>query len=237
MLIKLLSYDFTTTGSYKLNAILLDNDNTTAINTTTPPDKALFRLERFLSITPATITITSIAAGTTPASGEIVITFDESAVSDQSTNGNIKIGDVLVLSQGTTVGTTPYSRIMNTASMDTGLGTTPLTEVDQYTVTPSPNSTKDKNYSYGLSFFQEGGTEVVIPLNQILGGPITIAGETINSIRFSMITDPNLTTKYSNGLPVQFKALFYTSTDGSGTPLTLEGNANDIFSMAFIPAQ
>ncbi|WP_066873089.1 hypothetical protein [Clostridium mediterraneense] len=224
MLLKIIDSNLTNLATSTLTVVLTENDGTTPINVTGQTIlPTWFKLQNYTTATPVTVTIDSAAIGTNPTAGEIILTFDGTA--------SVVLGDVLVLSSTNVIPTTPFGRILNTASIDTGLGTIDVDGTDQYTVTPITNSTKNKNYNLRLDFLTEDGTQInpiVIPL----ATPITVNGLTIGSIVFTNLSGTNT---FNADEQFQFNTTFYSSNDGTGEPVIFEGALDDILSVSFMP--
>lgn len=227
MLVKIMNYAASTGNPWELN-VVLESAVGTPIDLTsqTAPSATLFKL---VKATNTEITITGVTLGTTPANGEIVITFAET---------DATVGDVLILTQGTTVGTAPYSRIMNSASIDTGVDVS-TDNLNQYILTPNLTSRTSGNYTLNLNFLQENGDDLTNTLDNIitLTTPITIYGIAIHSIKIEMVTAGDLgTNKYNANTSVQFKVTFYQGLNGTDPINFAPGQDPSILSVSFIPA-
>lgn len=227
MLVKIMNYTASTGNPWKLN-VVLESSVGAPINLTsqTAPSASLFKLVKADN---SEISILGVTLGTSPAAGEIVITFAETAAS---------VGDVLILTQGSTVGETPYSRIMNSASIDTGVDVT-ADNLNQYILTPNLTSRTSGNYNLSLNFLMENGSDITNTLNNIitLSTPITIYGIAIHSIKIEMVTNGDLgTNKYNSDTPIQFKVNFYQGIDGTNPISFAPGQDPSILSVSFIPA-
>lgn len=227
MLVKIMNYTASTGNPWKLN-VVLESSVGAPINLTsqTAPSASLFKLVKADN---TEISILGVTLGTSPSAGEIVITFAETAAT---------VGDVLILTQGSTAGENPYSRIMNSASIDTGVDVSG-SNLDQYILTPNLTSRTSGNYNLSLNFLMENGSDITNTLNNIitLSTPITIYGIAIHSIKIEMVTNGDLgTNKYNADTPIQFKVNFYQGIDGTNPINFAPGQDPSILSVSFVPA-
>lgn len=227
MLVKIVNYIASAGNPWTLNVVLESSVGTPIdLSSQSAPSASLFKLVKANN---SEISILGVTLGASPSTGEIVINFAEAAAS---------VGDVLILTQGSTIGETPYSRIMNSSSIDTGVDIS-TDNLTQAILTPNIASRTSGDYNLSLNFLMENGSNITDTLNNIitLSTPITIYGVAIHSIKIEMVTNGDLgTNKYNSDTPIQFKVNFYQGLDGTNPINFAPGQDPSIISISFVPA-
>lgn len=227
MLLKINSTSVVPAGSSTLNVILLDDTGATPINTatigteTTPEN--WFALKVYNGTTMENLTISSVAAGTTPADGEVVITFDN------ATN-LVALGDILILSPGLLIpASTPFSKILNTASLDNGFtNLTPVASIGEVTIAPKAYTTRNQNYNFKLDIITKQG-DTISTITTTTNDPITVNGLIVTKIVFE-VTDPD--TIYNSLETCNYSIYFFDALDNV---ILYEPSSSDVISVSFLP--
>lgn len=228
MLLKLVSTTVVANADSTLNLILLKNDGTTAIDTTNIASiqnvTNWFLLKGYngTDFTSA-LTISAVAAGATPASGQVIITFS-------NTGTLVAAGDILVLAPGSlTPNSGDFNVILNTASINVGFDdTTPTDTLTEVSLVPKAYNTMNKNYNFKLDIITKQG-DTISTITTTTNDPITVNGIVVTKILFN-VTDGD--TIYTSLEKCNYTVEFFDTDDN---PVEYAPSASDIVSISFVP--
>lgn len=227
MLLKILGSDLSLAASSYVSAQLLTDAGAPISYTAAAIETTWFSLKKYTDVSTSTqVTISSIV-DVTIAEGKFNIIFDATTTP--------QTGDILVLTgSGNESTTNPFSKIKNTVSIDTGLGTVSDTGQSIFTQTPivPTNTTAPNKFNFVINTLTNDGlnyTEAqVIPLTT----PIVVYGVLVKSIKIQ-VASPKTAYVASEG--IAYTVTFHTSTDGTGAAVQFDGNPNDILSIGLNP--
>lgn len=227
MLLKINSANIVSNNDSTLSAVLLNDLGTTPIDTQSisseTNSKDWFSLKGYNGLTLTDLVITQVTQGSTPANGEITITFTNSS-------NQASIGDILILSPGTVIPTnSPFSKIKNTASLDTGFSdTSPVASVTETTIAPKAYSTKDNQYNFKLDIITKQG-DSISTITTTTNDPIIVNGLVVTKIVFDIADSDNI---YDSLETCNYTISFFDSSDNI---IYYEPSTTDIISVSFVP--